>query len=176
MALSVSGVSAEVHGGRLSLDAHDGPDVMAAAGTGWVLGFTINVEAEYISTMGIGAGWTSVRLPATGPIAAQSVSTAVANVWLETPIDLPGSSWLTPQTALGAQTGGEGKVRAAHLDFGAVLKAGGTSLRVFVGPEFLSTRDSGTDAESSGWGVQGRIRLVQKFFPHCAGERPGHCL
>lgn len=176
MALSVSGVSAEVHGARMSLKAHDGPTVAAASGTAWVVGFTVNIEAEYISTMGAGAGWTSVHLPATSGTAAHAVSSAVANVWLETPLDLPGTRWLTPQTALGAQVGGEGKIRSVHLDFGAVAKAGGTSVRMFIGPEAFSTRDSNSDAESSGWGVQARLRVVQMFFPHCAGERPGKCL
>ena len=176
MALSVSGVSAEVNAGRLSLEAHDGPTTVAASGTAWVVGFTVNIEAEYTSTMGAGGGFTSVHLPATNGVAAHAVSSAVSNVWLETPMDLPGTRWVTPQTALGAQVGGEGKIRLVHLDFGAVAKAGGTSVRAFIGPELFSTRDSNTDAESRGWGVQARLRVVQMFFPRCAGERPGRCL
>jgi hypothetical protein len=168
-ALMISGLSVEAVGGTTMVSG-ESDEMLARSGRAWNVGFTVNLEAEWVrtSTMGAGIGFTKVSLPAKGAIPARDISTSVAHFWLGTIIDVPHSDTIRPRVDLGFSTGGEQSIiREAYLAFGSSFHADhGWSLHASLGPQLLSAYAADVGVHY-GFGWQGRVRLVKLFFPSC---------
>lgn len=165
----ISGVSVEAVGGTTMVSGET-DEMLARSGRAWNVGFTVNLETEWVrtSTMGTGIGWTKVSLPAKGAIPAREIATSVAHLWLGTIIDVPHTDSIRPRVDLGFSTGGEQNIiREAYLAFGSSFHGDhGWSLHASVGPQVLSAYAADV-GEHDGFGWQARVRIVKLFFPSC---------
>jgi hypothetical protein len=169
--LLISGISGEVLAGTTSMEPgnDEDPSNLARSGRAWSVGFTINLETEWVrtTTMGTGAGYTRVTLPASGMLPTHEIGSATVNLWIATIMDLPRTPSIRPRVMIGGATGGNGAIREVYIGAGASFHgSGGWGLHLTAGPHGMAVYDKDVGSHA-GWGWQARLRVVKLFVPRC---------